>query len=179
MADGARDGGKLAPAETGRLKAFVSYSRDDLQFADQLVAALELCGFEPTLDRHSISGGEAWQQRLGALILEADTVVFVLSPSSARSDICSWEVDEAARVGKRIIPVVARSLDGASPPTRLHDLNYIFFYADPKSPGSGFGVGLNTLVAALNTDLGWIREHTRLLERATEWDAGGRPASRL
>ena len=55
----------------------------------------------------------------------------------------------------------------------------MFFYAEPKSPGSGFGAGLTALVAALNTDLGWIREHTRLLERATEWDAGGRPAGRL
>ena len=179
MADGTREGGKLVPAEAGKLKAFVSYSRDDLDFADQLVAALELCGFEAMIDRHGISGGEAWQQRLGALILEADTVVFVLSPSSARSDICSWEVEEAVRLGKRILPVLARPLDGAGPPARLQDLNYVFFYGEPKSPGSGFGAGLTALVAALNSDLGWIREHTRLLERATEWDAGGRPASRL
>jgi len=66
-----------------------------------------------------------------------------------------------------------------SPPRRLQDLNYIFFYAEPNYPGSGFGVGLVALVAALNTDLAWIREHTRLMERATEWDEGHRPAGRL
>ena len=35
------------------------------------------------------------------------------------------------------------------------------------------------LASALNTDLDWLREHTRTLQRATEWDAGGRPANRL
>jgi hypothetical protein len=35
------------------------------------------------------------------------------------------------------------------------------------------------LVAALNTDLDWLHEHTRLLQRASEWDVGGRPSNRL
>jgi TPR repeat protein len=106
-------------------------------------------------------------------------VVFVLSPTSARSEICAWEVEEAARLGKRILPVNCRPLEGTSPPPRLRDLNYIFFHADPKTPDLGFGTGLAKLVAALNTDFDWLREHTRYLQRATEWDRGGRPANRL
>jgi Sel1 repeat len=43
----------------------------------------------------------------------------------------------------------------------------------------GFGTGLAKLIAALNTDFDWLREHTRYLQRATEWDRGGRPANRL
>ena len=46
-------------------------------------------------------------------------------------------------------------------------------------PGSGFGTGLANLVTALNTDFDWLREHTRYLQRAMEWDKGGRPANRL
>src|SRR5262249_13706844 len=42
-----------------------------------------------------------------------------------------------------------------------------------------FAFGLTQLVDALNTDLDWLREHTRLLLRATEWDAGGRADNRL
>src|SRR5262249_6580698 len=88
-----------ARARTGapeKLKVFISYSRKDaLDFADQLVAALEAYGYQPTLDRHGIAGAEKWQERLGALILETDTVVFVLSPESTKSDICTWEVTEA------------------------------------------------------------------------------------
>ena len=165
--------------EAGKLGVFISYSRDDLAFADQLDATLRIGGFDTTLDRHGISGGEEWQRRLGNLIRGADTVVFVLTPKSARSDICAWEVKEAVRLGKRIIPVLSGPLDGATPPPELAALNYIHFYPEPKTPGSGFGPGLIELVAALKTDLEWLREHTRLLQRATEWEGGGRPANRL
>jgi len=172
--------GRPDSPERGKLRVFISYSRDDLYFADQLDDALNACGFECVIDRHGISGGEDWKRRLGNLISEADTVVFVLSPTSARSEICDWEVEEATRLGKRILPIICRSLEGASPPSRLRERNYIFFYDDPKAaPGSGFGSGLAKLIAALNTDFDWLREHTRYLQRATEWDRGGRPANRL
>src|SRR6516165_1077468 len=164
----------------GKLRVFVSYSRDDVDFSDQLDAALNAYGFECIIDRQDISGGEDWKRRLGNLISEADTVLFVLSPTSARSEIFVWEVEEAARLGKRILPVNCRPLQGVSPPPRLRDLNYIFFHSDPKAaPGAGFGTGLAKLVPALNTDFDWLREHTRYLQRATEWDKGGRPANRL
>ena len=193
MADVAHDApaspkpGDIAPQQAsrpdspdgGKLRVFISNSREDLDFADQLNAALDAYGFECFIDRQGISGGEDWKRRLGNLIREADTVVFVLSPTSARSDICAWEVEEATRLGKRILPVNCRPLKGVSPPPRLRDLNYIFFHADPKVPGSGFGTGLASLIAALNTDFDWLREHTRYLQRATEWDRGGRPANRL
>ena len=103
----------------------------------------------------------------------------MLSPSSARSEICDWEVEEAARLNKRILPVNCRPLEGVIPPPRLRELNYIFFYEEPKLPGSGFGTGLANLITALNTDFDWLREHTRYLQRAIEWDTGGRPANRL
>ena len=135
-----------------KLNVFISYSRDDLEFADQLDASLRLGGFETTIDRRGMSGGEDWKARLGALIRDADTVVFALSPSSARSDICVWEVAEAVDFGKRIIPVLCRPLGDAEPPQQLADRDYIYFYPEPKFPGSGFGPGLLRLAAALNTD---------------------------
>lgn len=164
--------------ETRKLNVFISYSRDDLEFADQLHAALLALGFGVTIDRESISGGDAWKQRLGVLIRDADSVVFVLSPSSARSPTCAWEVEEAVRLGKRIVPVPCRSLEGATPPPQLADLNYIYCYSEPKFPGSGFGKGLADLASALNTDLHWLREHTRYLRLAAEWEEVGRPSDR-
>jgi len=162
-----------------KLRVFISYSRDDLDFADQLDDALNAYGFKCLIDRHGISGGEDWKRRLGNLITEADTVVFVLSPSSACSETCDWEVEEAARLNKRILPIVCRPLESVKPPLRLQKLDYSFFYKDPKISGSGFGSGLAKLIAALNTDFDWLREHTRYLQRAMEWDAGGRPTDRL
>src|SRR5215470_1503220 len=84
--------------DKGKLLVFISYSRDDANFADQLEAALDTYGFETSIDRHGVSGGEEWKSRLGNLISEADTVVFVLTPTSAGSPICRWEVEEAERL---------------------------------------------------------------------------------
>jgi hypothetical protein len=53
--------------------------------------------------------------------------------------VCKWEVEQAVQNGKRIVPVLCRPLDGAASPKQLEWLNYIFFYPEPKSPGSGFG----------------------------------------
>jgi hypothetical protein len=105
-----------ATCQDNKLTVFISYSRDDLGFSDQLDAALGLTGFDTTIDRHGISGGEDWKSRLGNLIRDADTVVFVLSPSSARSEICACEVGEAIRLRKRIIPVLRRPLGSPARP---------------------------------------------------------------
>ena len=138
--------------ENPKLSIFISYSRDDLLFTDQLRAALQGFGFGVTIDRNDIAGGDAWKKRVSDLIRDADTVVFVLSPSSARSKICLWEVEEAVRFNKRIVPVVCHALDGVDPPPQLVDLQYVLFYAEPNYPGSGFGDGLSRLASALNAN---------------------------
>jgi TIR domain len=119
------------PSSNGA-KIFVSYSRGDVAFADQLVAALESFGYRAVIDRHDTSGGEDWKKRLGNLILTADTVVFVMSPASAVSEICQWEVAETDRLGKRLIPIICAPLGETKPPERLQGVNYIYFGAVPE-----------------------------------------------
>lgn len=165
--------------ERDRLAVFVSYSRTDLAFADQLVVTLELAGFSPTIDRIGIHGAEKWEEKLGTLISEADTVVFVLSPSSAQSKVCAWEVEQAVKLGKRIIPVVCTPLRDIAPPPALSELNYILFYAEPQHPGSGWASGMRELDKALRSDLAWLREHTRLVQRALEWERAEKLPGRL
>lgn len=167
-------------AESGSLKVFISYSRADTAFADELVAGLAYDGrFQVTIDRSSIIEGEDWRARLGALIADADTIVFILSPSSARSDICAWEVEEAYRLSKRILPVLAESIGTIPVPTRLATLNYVRFDALDDGRRRSFMAGLGGLVRALNTDVEWLREHTRYLTLARSWDEAGRRDNRL
>jgi hypothetical protein len=49
----------------------------------------------------------------------------------------------------------------------------------PRYHARGSALALASLIIALNTDFDWLREHTRYLQRAMEWNAGGRPANRL
>jgi hypothetical protein len=88
--------------------------------------------------------------------------VFVLSPASASSDVCAWEVAKAEQLAKRIIPVVPRSLEGAAAPKGLAAMNYIYFYQEPRKPGTSFGQGLLELDEALKANPEWLRKHTWL-----------------
>jgi WD40 repeat protein len=153
---------------------FISYSRKDTAFADSLVAALLERGFNAYLDKKDIAPGEDWKDRLGKLIEAADTVVFLLSPDSIKSEICAWEVDEAERLSKRVLPAVCRPVVAAEVPGRLARLNWIDF-----SHAWDFDAALASLEQALLTDIAWLRELTRLVGLAEHWERGGRQPTQL
>src|SRR5262245_37194053 len=158
-----------------KLKVFISYSRrDSAEFADELVAGLELAGFAPFLDRHDIAAGEEWETRLGGLIAQSDTVVFVVSPESVKSERCVWEVVRTLDQSKRILPVIYKPVPDADIPPQLSRLQLLRF-----DGGRGVARPLAELAEALRLDLDWIREHTRLGELAARWQVRSRPESLL
>src|ERR1043166_4846600 len=114
-------------ADTGeKLKVFISYSRRDAaEFADELVAGLELAGFAPFLDRHDIAAGEDWEARLGGLIAQPDTVVSVVSPESVRPGRCVGEVERTLANSKRLLPVVYKPVADADIPQALSRLQFV------------------------------------------------------
>lgn len=148
-----------------KLSVFISYARaDSSAFAEELVAGLETVGFDPFLDRHDIAAGEDWENRLGHLLQRADTVIYILTPAFVASERCEWEIRKAIALNKRLIPIVYIEVEEEDTPEELRRLNYIYF-----SKPNSFGPGLAQLTGALRTDLGWIREHTRLSELGARW----------
>ena len=138
-----------------KIRVFISYSRKDMAFADRIEAALRIHGFETLIDREEIYAFEDWWKRIEALIGRADTVVFVLSPDAVKSKVALKEVAYAASLNKRFAPIVWRRVEDTSVPEPLRRLNFIFF-DDPAR----FDDDANKLVKALQTDIGWIRQHT-------------------
>lgn len=162
-ADGTREqtlaGGEIRP------RVFVSYSRKDSAFAEQLVSDLTAEGIEAFLDTKAIAPGEPWQERLGALIIKADCIAFVLSPDSVDpKSVCDWELNEAERLQKRIIPVVCRHVPDSEVPGRLRRLNYVFLTQERVR-----ATELARLVDGLKIDIRWIRLHAELCEDAERW----------
>jgi tetratricopeptide (TPR) repeat protein len=98
--------------------------------------------------------------------------VFCISPDWVASPVCGWELDESARLGKRFIPVIARSVAVADAPPAVARLNWIFC-TETDDRDAAFA----KIDSALRTDLVWVREHTRLGELARHWDESGRSAS--
>ena len=158
----------MVESSTEKMKIFISYARaDGSALAEELVTGLKLLGFEPLLDRHDIAAAEEWEARLGVLIERADTIVFIISPAAVKSGRCAWEVDCAAKFGKRLIPIKGYyPVPEVEVPEKLRRLNYIFF---PE--GQSSLKPLTDLTIALRQDVEWVREHTRLTELATRWDA--------
>lgn len=166
----------MADAGAGdKLKVFISYSRrDSAAFADELMAGLEYGGFAPFLDRHDIAAGEDWEERLGGLIAQSDTVVFVISPEAVKSDRCAWEVDRTIELSKRLLPIIFSPVPEHDIPKNLSRLQFVRF-----DTARGITRPLIELAEALRQDLEWIREHSRLGEIATRWEKRGRPEALL
>ena len=159
------------PKSDQTLKIFISYARKDgSAFAEELVDALDVAGFDAFLDRNDIAAGEDWEKRLEGLLAAADTVVFVLTPGSVASAQCAWELKTAGALSKRIIPVVLAPVPDADAPPAIARLNYIFFDGRQSFPRA-----LKQLSTALTVDAEWIREHTRIGELAERWNQRGRP----
>jgi hypothetical protein len=159
------------PKSDQSLKVFISYARrDGAVFAEELVDALDVAGFDAFLDRNDIAAGEDWEKRLEGLLAAADTVVFVMTPGSVASQQCAWEIKTAESLSKRIIPVVLIPVPDSEAPPSLGRLNYIFFDGRQSFPRA-----LKQLSTALTIDAAWLREHTRIAELAERWIQRGRP----
>ena len=97
----------------------------------------------------------------------ADTVAFIISPDSIASPVCAWEVERVAEKNKRLAPLVWRDVDNDQMPGEITKLNYILFN-DPDTHDQA----LENLIIALDLDIDWIREHTRLGALAQRWTKG-------
>ena len=156
------------------LKVFVSYSRKDKSFVLWLSDALQARGIRVFRDLDDILPTEEWWPRIETLIAAADTVIFVISPDSVSSKLCARELALCESLNKRVAPIVASDVAGHALPEGLAKLNYVFFTARQE-----FDRALSQLVSALQLDIGWVREHTRLGELAMRWESRGRTGALL
>jgi WD40 repeat protein len=153
------------------MSIFISYSRHDAEFVRRLHDAIASRGRATWVDWEGIPPTADWMREIHAAIDAAEAVVFVLSPDSIGSNVCTQELEHAASQNKRLIPVVCREVTPDETPLAVAKLNWIFFTND------NFAAAFDTLLRAIDTDLDWVNAHTRLIVRAAEWDRKNREAS--
>lgn len=152
-----------------RSDVFISYSRKDREFVRRLEEELQRRGREAWVDWEGIRPAEEFMQAIFPAIEGTDTFIFVLSPDSVTSEICGKELAHAVSHNKRMIPIMARDTDAKAVPEPLAKLNWVF-----ARDADSFEAAADFLISALDTDLGWVRAHTRLTTRAVEWEAKGK-----
>ncbi|QID16694.1 TIR domain-containing protein [Nitrogeniibacter mangrovi] len=159
-------------SETARV--FVSYARTNQAAVRRWCEALAARGRELWVDWEGIPPSAEWMAQIETGIREADAFVFMMSPAALASTVCRQELDIAAGLDKRLVPVVIEDVAPAEAPPALARLNWIFLRA-----GDDADAGLARLEAALDTDLDWLKRHTALMRPALAWQDAGRERSRL
>ena len=86
--------------------AFVSYSREDSEFALRLVQDLKAAGANVWLDQLELVPGRAWDNAIEDALLAAQQMLVVLSPTSVKSENVRDEISYALKQGKTVIPVL-------------------------------------------------------------------------
>jgi WD40 repeat protein len=156
----------------------ISYSRKDKVFVKQLYDSLIAQGFTPDdiwVDWEGIPLSADWMAEITKGIQSSNAFIFVISPDSVASEVCKKEIDLAVESNKRFIPILYREpgRDG-----KLHEKisshNWVFIRDEQELEKT-----LPALVEAINTDLDWLAQHTRLFNRAKEWESKGRNDSYL
>jgi hypothetical protein len=157
---------------------FISYSRKDKAFVLRLNDRLQAHGQEAWVDWEDIPPTADWWNEIQAGIDGANTFVFIISPNSVMSEVCYREVEYAVSAGKRFVPVLYQEVTDPAHQAKMHPSigshNWLMFQDE-----SAFDSNFERLIEALETDLDYVRNHTRLLVRAREWDMRGRDSSFL
>ena len=154
---------------------FISYSRRDVEFVRELHAALAAHDKDIWADWEDIPITAEWLLEVYRGIESSDNFLFVITPDSLASDVCARELAHAVEKNKRLVPVLRReAAPGTTVPGALAARNWTFF-----RPDDDFAAAVDALVVALDTDLDWVRAHTRLLGRSLEWEKLDRDSSFL
>ena len=144
---------------------FISYSRKDIEFAQRIHQELEARNREPWVDWQDIPPTSEWLDEVYAGIQAADTFLFIISPDSVVSEICALEIERAIQHNKRLVPVVLHDVEADQVHSAMSAHNWVFLREEDDSDAN-----FELLIDALDTDLDYVREHTRLLTRAIGWD---------
>lgn len=156
-------------------KVFISYSRKDKDFVRRLNDSLDAGGVDAWVDWEGIPLSSDWMVEITRAIEGADAFLFVISPDSLASKVCADELELGLKYNKKLVPILYREPDKDS---AMHEkiaaTNWVYLRAQDD-----YDKTLPALVESINTDLEWVRQHTRLLQRCREWNDKKRNAGFL
>jgi len=154
---------------------FISYSRKDKEFVRKLYDGLVTNDVRSWVDWEGIPLSADWMDEITRAVDGADAFLVVLSPDWLASKVCADELELGLKSKKKLIPILYRDPEkGTSMHEKLAATNWVYMRAQDDFDGT-----LPKLIDTIGTDLGWVRQHTRLLQRALEWNGKNRDSSFL
>jgi hypothetical protein len=102
---------------------FISHSKDDGDFAENLKFKIEKEGYHGWIDVDILDAGVDWRKEIDEAILNSEGVILVLSPSSKNSEYVTYEWAFALGSGIKIVPLMLKE-------TPIHPRLEVFQYLD-------------------------------------------------
>jgi LysM repeat protein len=137
-------------------QVFISYSRRDLDFVEQLAADLEAVNqvdLKVWYDLSRLEGGDTWPEEIQSAIDASDIFIIVISPDSVVSKWVRKEFLYANHIGKKTIPLLYKKCDL---PLFLLDIHYI----DVR--GKNYKRNFNEILRAMDVSSVKINETKKL-----------------
>jgi WD40 repeat protein len=161
--------------QVSKRSVFISYSRKDTEFVRKLNDSLDSSEIEAWVDWEGIPPSSDWMEEITRAVEGAEAFLFVISPDSLASEVCGKELELGIKYNKKLVPILHRDPPkGTVMHEKLSSHNWVFMREQDN-----YNVGVSKVLEAINVDLDWVRQHTRLLQRATEWDRKNRNNSIL
>lgn len=104
---------------------FISYSRDDAEWAHRFAESLRDQSVNVWLDAWQIHAGEHLREAIDAGLRNSDAIVSIISPDNAQRPSVLFELGAALAMGKRLIPIIPAGLDSAVIPFELRNRRFI------------------------------------------------------
>ncbi|GEM_PF-1321905 len=160
--------------------AFISYRRLNVEFVKQFVDELKANGKEVWVDWEDIPpGSESFTDDIQRGIEGADAFIAILSPDYLQSTYTvDLELQYAIDLNKKVIPVVYEKFEDSEIPAGVGHINWIYFTPHAGQDNT-FEESFPRVLEALDVDFAYVRDHTRLLQRAREWHANNEHSSYL
>lgn len=139
-------------------KYFISYSRTDSEFAQDLANNLTQSGVKIWLDTQDIKPGRVWDDALEDALRSSAGLIVVLTPASINSPFVKKEIVFAQNNNKEIYPILAESCEL---PLLLADQQYADFTEDEQH-------GFSQLTTALEQCTG-LRKQPKIVRTGSFW----------
>ena len=124
---------------------FISYSRADSDFVNDLATRLREAGCKVWQDISGLRGGEAWASAIDRAVRDSDALIVVLSPDSSASEWVQKETLLAMKLHKPIVPILLRETEI---PLQFINLQFVDFREDKAKATQTLFEALSTSIAS-------------------------------
>lgn len=146
------------------LQIFISYSRKDKDLVALLDTGLKQKDYKVWLDTKDILPSTQWMQMILDAIEQSPVFLMVISADSLYSEVCLKELNHAAALGKKIIPLVTGNIKEMKLPEEIRSIQWVSWVEE-----DGFTANMDRLYDAILVDLDWHIQHTTIAAQTVFW----------